>query len=59
MNGSFFHVLKLYPGLIQHLQNLFIEQCTPIGIILITWEEFFPEFSSSNAFRCTAVEVSK
>lgn len=56
---SFLHILKLYPELTQQVNNLFIEQCTLLGIILITWEEFFPEFSFFNAFIGTTVEVTK
>lgn len=56
---SFLHILKLYPELTQQVSNLFIEQCTLLGIILITWEEFFPEFSLFNAFIGTTVEVPK
>lgn len=56
---SFLHILKLYPESTQQVNNLFIEQCTLLGIILITWEEFFPEFSLFNAFIGTTVEVPK
>lgn len=59
INGSFFNILNLYPELTQHVNNLFIEQCALLGIILITWDEFFPEFSLFNAFSGTTVEVPK
>lgn len=59
INGWFFPILKFYPEMSQHIRNLLIKQCTLLEIILITWEEFFPEFSLFSAFSGITVEVPK
>lgn len=56
---KFFSYFKIISRVETASIKLFYRGRYTIVIILFTWDRFFPEFSSSNAFKCTAVEVSK